>query len=152
MNRRSFTFSLGALASAGSLPARFALAAAPAAPVGTSAQLATASLLARSHNRCSPAMLQRLMRVDEAMAAQLHQTLVRQGVVTATGANGVAMATKPLNTHCITNEAMRTSNLMQKFTDAQARLRRLASEGEQSDTADIPEQVDDAAPMATGPE
>ena len=52
------------------------------------------------------------------------------------------MAVEPLNTHCITNEAMRASNMAQKLRDAKAQLDKLsrgmkAPEQENPDDADV---------------
>ena len=51
--------------------------------------------------------------------------LVNRGVISAAGAHGTAMALDPLNTHCITNEAMQASNLAQKLKAARGHVSRL---------------------------
>ena len=139
MNRRSFTASLAALFAVPTLPA-----AASVTPVGVSAaattHYTTAKLLARAHNRCSPAMLQRLLRVESAVATELNAMLLKRGVISAASAQGTSMAVHPLNTHCITNEAMQTSNIMQKMQDAKTKLDRVAK------TFAEPEQGAQSAP------
>jgi len=95
MNRRSFTASLAALFAAPAVPAAASLAPA-AASQSAAAHFATAKLLARAHNRCSPAMLQRLLRIEPALAAELNTMLVNRGVISAAGAHGTAMALDPL--------------------------------------------------------
>ena len=60
--------------------------------------------------------------------------LLKRGVISTVGAQGVSMATAPLNTHCITNEAMRASNFAQKVKETKAKLDRI------SETFDAPEQ------------
>ena len=132
MNRRSFTASLAALFAVPALPAGASLVPA-AAPQTAVSHYTTAKLLARAHNRCSPAMLQRLLRVDSAIATELNAMLLKRGVISAAGAQGVSMATAPLNTHCITNEAMRASNVAQKLKDAKEKLDQL------SDALETPE-------------
>lgn len=124
MKRRSFLASLGALISAPALP--LPLSAAPTVPSAAAAQFATAKLLARAHNRCSPAMLQRLMQVDPAVAAELNGMLVRRGVISAAAADGASMALDPLNTHCVPKEALRPTNLRQLIERAKARLDQFA--------------------------
>ncbi|MDG1078322.1 MAG: hypothetical protein P8P65_16995 [Planktotalea sp.] len=71
MNRRTFTASITALFAASAMPAAGSLAPVSAAPTAASHN-ATAKLLARAHNRCSPAMLQRLLCVDSAIATELN--------------------------------------------------------------------------------
>lgn len=140
MNRRTFTASLAALFAAPAVP----LTVSPAvASSGAASHFATAKLLARAHNRCSPAMLQRLLRVDEAVALELNAMLFNKGVISSAGVHGTAMAINPLNTHCITNEAMRASNIAQKLADAKAQMRKLADAVDRID----PEGSEQNAPV-----
>ena len=132
MNRRQFTTALTALFAAPALPS-MATAAAPSA-----ANIKVASIIARSHNRCSPEMLARLMRLDMGAATGLHNTLLRQGVIMSAPV-GPAMATNPTNTHCITNEALRPSNMLQKL----AKLKEQADEFLSDDGApEVEDQTD----------
>ncbi|WP_293443505.1 hypothetical protein [Planktotalea sp.] len=133
MNRRTFTASIAALFAAPAMPAAGSLAPVSAAPTAAS-HYANAKLLARAHNRCSPAMLQRLLRVDSAIATELNGMLLKRGVISTVGAQGVSMATAPLNRYCITNEAMRASNFAQKVKETKAKLDRI------SETLNAPEQ------------
>jgi hypothetical protein len=133
MNRRSFTASLAALFAVPALPAVASLAPAAATQTAVS-HYATAKLLARAHNRCSPEMLQRLLRVDSVMAQELNAMLLKRGVISGAGAHGVSMAVEPLNTHCITNEAMRSSNLVQKVRKAKVRIDKLDKVSEAFET------------------
>lgn len=121
MNRRSFTASLAALIAAPALPAVASVAPSTAAPTAAS-HFATAKLLARAHNTCSPAMLQRLLRVDSAMAHELNRLLIERGVISSASLRGASMAIDPLNTHCVPREALRSSNVAQKIRDLKARL------------------------------
>lgn len=114
MNRRQFTAALGALFAAPALPSMATAAA------SSPQNLKIATLLARSHNRCSPEMLARLMRLDTATAKGLHSTLLRQGVILSAPV-GPSMAAHPTNTNCITNEAFRPSNMLQKLAKLKER-------------------------------
>ncbi len=141
MNRRSFTASLAALFAAPALPGVASLAPSAVSQSAVS-HYETAKLLARAHNRCSPEMLQRLLRVDAAIARKLNAMLLKRGVISSAGARGALIAVEPLNTHCITNEAMRASNIAQKLRDAKAQLDKLtramdAPEQENPDDMDV---------------
>lgn len=141
MNRRSFTASLAALFAAPTLPDVASVAPSAVSQTAVS-HYATAKLLARAHNRCSPETLQRLLRVDGAIARELNAMLLKRGVISSSSARGALMAVEPLNTHCITNEAMRASNMAQKLRDAKAQLDKLsrgmnAPEQENPDDADV---------------
>lgn len=120
MNRREFTTSLGAIAAAPALPA-FAIA--QNTTQIAAAHFANAKLIARAHNACSPQMLSRLLRLDNSTAHSLQSMLFEKGVVTH--ANGLAMATNPLNTNCIPIEALKPKNLARSVVDARAKSSRL---------------------------
>jgi len=135
MNRRTFTASLAALFAAPAIPAVASFAPATASQTAAT-HYATAKLLARAHNRCSPAMLQRLLRVDSTIATELNGMLLQRGVISSAGAQGASMAVQPLNTHCITNDAMRSTNLVQKVKDAKAKLDRVSKALETSEEAE----------------
>ena len=114
MKRRFFTFRLAAVPA---LPL-----AAATVPQAKSAQLATAKMLARAHNRCSPAMLARLMRINGGLAAELNAAVFRKSLITAAGADGASMAVSPINTNCIPKQAFKPINLIQKARDLNAKL------------------------------
>jgi len=63
------------------------------------------------------------MRIEIDSARLLHKQLFDSGVITHS--NGLAMATKPLNTHCIPNEALKPTNLAQKAYDLKQKAKRL---------------------------
>lgn len=113
MNRRIFLSTLSALMAAPALPAM----AAPIAPQ----HMITAKIIARSHNRCTTDMLVRHLRVPTDMAARIQAQLLRQGIITPPVA-GVSMATNPTNTACITNEAVKPTNLLQKAAQMREKL------------------------------
>ncbi len=98
MNRREFTTSIAALAATPALPfgAFTPATAAPAAALPPGAY-AWAQLIARAQNKCSPATLARHLHVDINTATQLFDTMVRDGVLRAPGAVGIAQATNPID-------------------------------------------------------
>lgn len=121
MKRRTFTFGLGALAVAPALPVA-------ATPTATAAQHFTlAKLLARSHNHCSAAMLQRHLKVSPEMARQVRRMLLDRGVITAP-VNGVSMAVSPTNTNCVPTQALKPTNLVQQFKKLRDMVDRIQTE------------------------
>ena len=86
--------------------------------------MTTATIIARSHNRCAVDMLMRHLNVSTDMATRIQTQLLRQGVITSPVA-GVSLATNPTNTHCIPNEAMKPNNLLQKAARLKQRIERL---------------------------
>lgn len=96
MNRREFTASLAAAAALPVIPlAGPAPAAVPTAVVPPGAY-AWAQLIARAQNRCSPAMLARHLHLSADAAGILFEQMVRDGVLRAPTAAGVARAATPL--------------------------------------------------------
>ena len=76
------------------------------------------------------------------LASQAGAKVPARGVISSSSARGALMTVEPLNTHCITNEAMRASNMAQKLRDAKAQLDKLsrgmnAPEHENPDDADV---------------
>ncbi len=97
MNRRQFTALLAALPLTKVLPTTLSAAAAPqsaAVPAGT---YAWAQLIARAQNRCSPAMLARQLHLSPDAAQHLYGQMLRDGVLRAPGALGMARATQPID-------------------------------------------------------
>ena len=122
MKRRTFTLGLTALTAAPAVP----LGAAAAPGTTTAAQHFTlAKLLARAHNHCTPDMLARHLKVSKDMAQTVHNMLINRGIITPPVA-GASMAVNPLNTNCIPNEAMTTTNYLQKAAQLRARLEETA--------------------------
>ncbi len=115
MNRRSFLSTPSALLASPVLPA--------AAPIA-SKHMTTGKLIARSHNQCTTDILIRHLRIPPELATRIHAQLLRQGVITPPIA-GVSMASNPTNTACITNEAMRPTNLLQKITQIRDQISEL---------------------------
>lgn len=96
MNRRQFTASLGALSGAAVLPVpTLAVPAPPLAAVPT-ATYSWAKLIVRAQARADPAMLARHLKLTPDVAQNLFQTLIRDGVLRAPAATGVARASQPI--------------------------------------------------------
>lgn len=99
MQRRTLLKSLGALAAAPMLPS-LPLASPHAAAMTTSAVDAStykwAEMIVRAHNKCTPAMLQRLIGLSPANAAALQAEFLAKGVIGAPSQFGIHQATKPL--------------------------------------------------------
>ena len=122
MDRRTFLSSLSALLAVPFLPAT---ATATAAPASLTPHFATAKMLARCHDRASPEMLARLMRLDGDTANGLYRLLIDRQVITP-GAQGVAHAINPLNRHCVTNEVRHARSLIDKVKGLKDRFQRMS--------------------------
>lgn len=125
MNRRIFLSTLSALMATPALPAM----AAPIAPQ----HMITAKIIARSHNRCTTDMLVRHLRVPADMAARIQAQLLRQGIITPPVA-GISMATNPSNTACITNEAFKPTNLLQRAAQLREKMEELVQSSRDTPT------------------
>lgn len=141
MKRRSFTLGVAALFATPALP----LAIRPGYSAAISDKFGTAKLLARCHDKASPEMLQRLMRVDSETAHGLFSMLQEHRVV-STGLDGIARAVNPLNTHCVPNEAIRARDLAQSVLDVKDQLRELVER--RKPTLLDPDHPDAAATLA----
>lgn len=96
MNRRDFAKSLAALGLAPALPSLPAAAApAPAAAAFTPYMYGLGAHLARSTGGCSAAILARKLSLAPAAAQAMQAQLLRQGIVTAPNAAGLAIASEP---------------------------------------------------------
>ncbi|WP_299414196.1 hypothetical protein [uncultured Sulfitobacter sp.] len=119
MNRRQFTASLGALAGAAALPFPALRAATAAAPAVPPTAYAWAHLIVRAQAKASPAMLARQLGLSPEVAQSLFDTLIRDGVLRAPGAAGIAQAAHPLHSTGHTATApqalrKRMQNLMER--------------------------------------
>ena len=97
MNRRQFTASLGAACASTVLPLP-ALCAAAAPAALPPATYTWAHLIARARGTVSPDLLARQLRITPQAAEAVFQSLVRDGVIRAPTAAGVASAVKPMQT------------------------------------------------------
>lgn len=96
MNRRSFTFGLGALAAAPAVPIPSLAKAMPAITPAALEYFDWAKMIVRAHNKCSPAMLQRLLKLEPTMALEVQSALLKEGVITMPGLNGMSEAVDPM--------------------------------------------------------
>lgn len=97
MKRRSFLSGLGAVAALPVIPAP-AMASAPAAISAAAYEYFDwAKMIVRAHNRCSPDMLQRLLKLDANLARQVQSALLKEGVISAPSVAGISHALDPLH-------------------------------------------------------
>ena len=120
MKRRTFISTLAALAASPALPAP-----ATASTNHITQHFAKAKLLARCHDRASPEMFARLMKLDETTAKGVY-TMLKDRNVIASGIDGVTRALNPLNTQCVPNEALKARDFAKTSSDVSKRLREMA--------------------------
>jgi hypothetical protein len=144
MNRRFFTFGLGALLGVPKVP----LASISPMPVVASGQLKLATMLSRAHDYCSPEFLMRHLKVDKLMAAQVHRALIQNNVITAPGATGFSYAVDPMPLSRLSNTMpVQANEMVQKVKDKVSD--QLASdEGGEPDNGEA--QADDGIPPSHG--
>jgi hypothetical protein len=103
-----------------------ASAAKPTAATATLTQhFAKAKLLARCHDRASPEMFARLMKLDGETANGVFNLLKEKNVI-GSGVDGITRAINPLNTHCVPNEAVRARDMAKMTSDIAKRVREMA--------------------------
>ena len=120
MKRGTFLASISALFATPAMPV-----AATAVPASVTQHFATAKLLARCHDRASPEMFARLMKLDTDTAKGVFNLLQDKGVI-GNGIDGITRAMNPLNTHCVPNEAVRARDMAQMSSDIARKLREMA--------------------------
>ncbi len=101
MKRRNLLKSLGALGLMPMVPTLPASALAGSTPVAKATVSAHhykwAEMIVRAHKKCSPGMLERLLKVDTATASALKSQLLEKGVISAQANSfGIHSAVKPL--------------------------------------------------------
>ena len=141
MNRRFFTFGLGAL-----LGAPKVSIAAPAAPTVAGAHLKLATMLSRAHDSCSPEFLMRHLKVDRAMAARVQQALIQSNVITAPSASGVSYAVNPMQFSRLSNSMPVQSHGMAQ--EARERVAKALAPREGREPDDCEAQADDGIPAS----
>jgi hypothetical protein len=98
MNRRQFTQRLAAILSAPAMPMAGLAKAAPVA--GTAAAAGTmymwSAFISRAHNKCTPGMLMRLLKLEQAEADEIYSQLIADEIITPADAFGLSQAVKPL--------------------------------------------------------
>lgn len=119
MKRRTFLSTITALIAAPALPAG-----AVGANAGVAQHFVRAKLLARCHDRASPEMFARLMRLDNETAQGVYTMLKERSVITS-GSDGITRALNPLNTNCVPNEARKARDFARMSSELRKKLRKL---------------------------
>lgn len=102
MKRRNLLKSIGALGLMPMVPSLPTSSLAGVAPSVATASVSGhtykwAEMIVRAHNKCSPGMLERLLKVDTATASALKSQLLEKGVISAQANSfGIHSAVKPL--------------------------------------------------------
>lgn len=122
MKRRSLLKSLGAMGVMPlmpSLPASALARTTPAATAVASGQTYKwAEMIVRAHNKCSPGMLERLLKVDTATASALKSQLLEKGVINAQANSfGIHSAVKPLYEGAFMRPSSEISNGFKKVNE-----------------------------------
>ncbi len=96
MKRRTFLTNLAATAALPMIPVKALAGMAPTAAAASMDQpYLWASFITRVHNNASPAMLQRLLKLDPSVATRVYSELVKNNVVTPPNAYGISRAVNP---------------------------------------------------------
>lgn len=96
MNRREFTKGLAAAGLTAAAPMPAIASSAAAANTAKDSMYIWANFITRVHNKCSPEMLSRHLRLDAAHGARLYSQLLADGAISAPNAFGISKATEPL--------------------------------------------------------
>lgn len=102
MKRRNLLKSIGAMGLMPLVPSLPGSALASTVPTVATASVSGhtykwAEMIVRAHNKCSPGMLERLLKVDAATASALKSQLLEKGVINAQANSfGIHSAVKPL--------------------------------------------------------
>lgn len=114
MNRRFFTFGLGALLGAPKVP----LAGIAPMPAAAAGHMKLATMISRAHDYCSPEFLMRHLKVDKSIATQVQQALIQNNVITAPSATGFSYAVDPMPLSRLSNSMPAQANdVVQKVKD-----------------------------------
>lgn len=141
MNRRFFTFGLGALLGAPKVSISV-----PAKPTVAGAHLKLATMLSRAHDNCSPEFLMRHLKIDRAMAARVQQVLIQTNVIFPPSVTGVSFAVDPMPLSRLSNSVpVQTNELVQKFKD---KVTDELSFGESGEPDDRKPEADDTVPAS----
>ncbi len=146
MNRREFTKGLAAAGLTPALPLPSLAATGQAAVAAKDSMYVWANFITRVHNKCSPEMLSRLLKVDAGHGAKLYAQLLADGAISAPNAYGISKATEPLYQQfatvtghgskvAATAEPSDNSKLLDKVMDDDAG-------GEEDVTEDAPDEPD----------
>lgn len=96
MNRREFTKKLVAASVTPALPIPSIAGAAQATTMAKDPMYIWANFVSRVHNKTSPGMISRLLKVDPDQGAKLYAQLIDDGALTAPDAFGLSQSTNPL--------------------------------------------------------
>lgn len=149
MKRRSLLKYIGALGLmplVPSLPASALAGSAPAATLAVSTHnYKWAEMIVRAHNKCSPGMLERLLKVDPATASALKSQLLEKGVISAQANSfGIHSAVKPLYEGAFVRPSSQLSKGLKK---ANEELDKLIDDDEtlpknESEISDLEEEIE----------
>lgn len=122
MKRRSLLKSIGAMSVMPLMPTFPASALASATPaVAASVTPHTyqwAEMIVRAHKKCSPGMLERLLKVDAATASALKSKLLENGIINAQANSfGIHSAVKPLYEGAFVRPSSQLKNGIQKANE-----------------------------------
>ncbi len=148
MKRRSLLKSLGALGlmpMVPTLPASAITSSTPAAAVTSAHHYKWAEMIVRAHNKISPGMLERLLKVDTATASALKSQLLEKGVISAQANSfGIHSAVKPLYEGAFVKPSSQIKNGLKKANET---LDKMMDEEEtvpenESNISDLQEEMD----------
>ena len=122
MNRRQFTFGLGALAAAPSAPLAAILPQSGAASSVAFGHFNLAKVIAKSHNRCSSEMLMRHLKVGPEIAAEVQSLLLKKGVITPPSLAGISSAINPTNLNFVPKPVAYKPEIVAKAADLRKKL------------------------------
>ncbi len=148
MKRRNLLKSLGALGLMPMVPTLPASALAGSTPVAKATVSAHhykwAEMIVRAHKKCSPGMLERLLKIDTATASALKSQLLEKGVISAQANSfGIHSAVKPLYEGAFVRPSSQISKSLKKVN---AELDKLIDEEEtvpenESNISDLDEET-----------
>lgn len=123
MKRRNLLKSIGALTIMPLIPALPATAITGGVQSATTATISGqtykwAEMIVRAHKKCSPGMLERLLKVDAATASALKTQLLEKGVISAQANSfGIHQAVKPLYEGAFVRPSSQISNGLKKANE-----------------------------------
>ena len=154
MKRRNFLQSLAAATTLPALPLNALAHAAPVAATSNQPYL-WASFVARVHNNCSPAKLQRLLKMDETTAKAVYSELIKTNVITPPNAYGFSQAINPYPQATMLNSvakpaitAQEPTHIKQGFKEKAAKTRTDSQSVNQQvapSQDDLPDQPENSA-------
>jgi hypothetical protein len=122
MNRRQFSFGLGALAAAPSAPLAAILPQSGAVSSVALGHFNLAKVIAKSHNRCSSEMLMRHLKVGPEIAAEVQSLLLKKGVISQPSLAGISNAIDPTNLNFVPKPVAYKPEIVAKAADLRKKL------------------------------